>query len=135
MGTDLQDSSRAVKVKTNINPLLVAIPASCDVCSSTLLYISLVLVPASVYEMMRGFIVVITATLSIIFLKKKQYRHHFTGLFFIFAGVMAVGYASVAGEKANDSAGRMILGIALLFISQLFSGTMLIIEERFFGEY
>jgi hypothetical protein len=39
----------AVKMKTNINPLLLAIPASCDVCGTTLMYLALVMVPASVY--------------------------------------------------------------------------------------
>lgn len=58
-------------MKTNINPLLVAIPASCDVCGSTTTFIALVLVPASTYQMMRGCIVVITAFMSIVFLKRK----------------------------------------------------------------
>lgn len=34
---------------TNINPLWLAIPASCDFCGSSLMMISLVMVPASVY--------------------------------------------------------------------------------------
>jgi len=37
------------KMKTNINPLLMAIPATCDVAGSTLTFVALVLVPASVY--------------------------------------------------------------------------------------
>lgn len=60
-----------VKMKTNINPLWLAIPASCDVCGSTLMFVALSMVSPSVYQMMRGLIVVITALLSIIFLGKK----------------------------------------------------------------
>jgi len=46
------------------------IPASCDVMGSTLMFVALTMVPASVYQMMRGLIVVITALMSIIFLGK-----------------------------------------------------------------
>jgi len=49
--------------------LLIAIPAMCDVVASTLMFIALTLVDASVYQMMRGLIVFITALFSIIFLK------------------------------------------------------------------
>jgi hypothetical protein len=36
-------------MKTNINPLLLAIPASCDVCASTLMFVALAMVPPSIY--------------------------------------------------------------------------------------
>ena len=35
--------------KTKINPLILAIPASCDVCSTTLMFVALTMLPASVY--------------------------------------------------------------------------------------
>ena len=58
-------------LKMNPSPFLLAIPASCDFAGSTLMFIALTMVPASVYQMMRGFINVVTPLLSIIFLKKK----------------------------------------------------------------
>ena len=58
-------------LKMNPSPFLLAIPASCDFAGSTLMFIALTMVPASVYQMMRGFINVVTPILSIIFLKKK----------------------------------------------------------------
>jgi hypothetical protein len=36
-------------LKTQINPVLIAIPAMCDVLASTLMFIALTLVDASVY--------------------------------------------------------------------------------------
>ena len=77
--------AQAVQKKklTKINPLWLALPASCDFCASTLMFIALTMVPPSVYQMMRGIIVVITALLSIIFLNRKLYRHHWTSLAFI----------------------------------------------------
>ena len=61
--------AQASGLKTSINPLLLGIPAMCDVLASTLMFIALTLVDASVYQMMRGLIVFITAVFSIIFLK------------------------------------------------------------------
>ena len=55
----------------NASPFLLAIPASLDFAGSTLMFIALTMVPASVYQMMRGFINVVTPILSIIFLKRK----------------------------------------------------------------
>jgi len=34
---------------TNINPMLIAIPASCDFMGSSLMFVALSMVPASVY--------------------------------------------------------------------------------------
>jgi drug/metabolite transporter (DMT)-like permease len=56
---------------TNINPMLIAIPASCDFMGSSLMFVALTMVPASVYQMMRGIIVVITALFSMAFLGRK----------------------------------------------------------------
>jgi drug/metabolite transporter (DMT)-like permease len=107
----------AVQTKqlTNINPLLLAIPASCDVMGSTTIFVALVLVPASVYQMMRGCIVVITALMSIIFLGKKQYRHHWVGIACILIGVASVGAVSVSSNSSGN-AGAELFGIFLLLI-------------------
>lgn len=59
------------KLNMNPNPLILAIPASMDFCASTLMFIALTMVPASVYQMMRGFLNVVCPFLSIIFLKRK----------------------------------------------------------------
>ena len=52
-GTQAAESQQ---LKMNPNPLLLAIPASCDFAGSTLMFIALTMVPASVYQMMRGFV-------------------------------------------------------------------------------
>ena len=85
-------------------------------CASTLTYVALVMVPASVYQMTKGFIVVIVALLSIIFLKRKQYRHHWTGLFMIILGVFLVGFVTVSGNKRSGGEGTELFGIFLLIL-------------------
>ena len=59
------------QLSMNCNPLLLAIPAAFDFTGSTLMFIALTMTPASVYQMMRGFINVVTPFLSIIFLKRR----------------------------------------------------------------
>jgi drug/metabolite transporter (DMT)-like permease len=91
-------------LKTNINPLLLAIPATCDIVGSTLLNIALTMCAASVYQMMRGTIVIITALMALIFLKKRQYKHHWASLITIFVGVFMVGLSSlIFPEEAGSN--------------------------------
>ena len=49
----------------SINPLWITIPALFDICGSTLMFIALTMTAASIYQMMRGVIVVITAFMAI----------------------------------------------------------------------
>ena len=125
------------QLKTNPNPLLLAIPASCDFCGSTLMFIALTMVPASVYQMMRGFINVVTPILSIIFLKKRYYIHHWIAVAFIVLGVAEVGWVAIAFEDSSEEAsgGSMAFGILLILIAQLFTGAMFIVEEKLLGDY
>lgn len=53
------------QVGPKINPILIAVPALCDICGSSLMFIALTMTAASVYQMMRGVIVVITAFMAV----------------------------------------------------------------------
>ena len=66
--------------------------------------------------MMRGSVTIIAALMSIIFLKRKQYRHHWAGLACIVIALAEVGYVAIAlsdGEDDNVN-GSIALGIVLL---------------------
>ena len=104
-----------VHLKTDINPLLLAIPACFDIIASTLMNIALTMVAASVYQMLRGIIIIITAVMSIIFLKRKLYRHHWTSMAVIFTGVFMVGTAALVYDSGDDSTSAF--GLILLFIA------------------
>lgn len=127
------------QLKMNPSPFLLAIPAAFDFTASSLMFIALTMTPASVYQMMRGFVTVITAILSMIFLKKKQHRHHWTGLACIVAALAWVGYVAIAladdDDEDSDVNGSVALGIILLLISQFFAGSLFIVEEYFIGDY
>lgn len=101
-------TANVIHLKTNINPLLLAIPAAFDIIASTLMNIALTMVAASVYQMLRGMIIIVTAGMSIIFLKRKLYRHQWSSIGVIFIGVFMVGLAALLfktdEEKANPEA-------------------------------
>jgi len=125
------------QLKMNPNPLILAIPASFDFMGSTLMFIALTMVPASVYQMMRGFINVVTPFLSIIFLKRKQYLHHWIGVACIVIGVAEVGWVALTYDSSDSSStgGSVLLGIILILVAQFFTGALFIVEEYFLGDY
>lgn len=123
-------------LKTKINPLLFAIPASCDILASTLMFFGLVFAAASVYQMMRGAIVFITAIFSVIFLKRKQYRHHWSSLATIIIGITIVGVVSVVKSSDEEEGTKTeFIGILFLILSQIFAGVMFIVEEKLLSSY
>ena len=87
--------AKALGKRTDVNKVLFLIPATFDMLGSTLLFISLTIIPASVYQMMKGVLVVSATIYSIIFLKRKFYRHHYTALFIVIIGVILVGSSSI----------------------------------------
>ena len=139
MSPGTKDATK-VALKTKINPLLLAIPASCDVMGSTCMFVALTQCAPSVYQMCRGVIVVITAFFSVVFLKRKQHSHHLLSLCFIVAGVAIVGYVSVTASDADKKDGdggatTSAFGVILLLISQCFTGCLFITEEVLLSGY
>ena len=92
--------------------------------------------PASVYQMMRGSIVVITAFFSICFLGRTLYRHHWLAVSMIVFALVEVGLCAILfGPPDSSTNGSVALGILLLMISQCFAGTQFIVEEKLLSGY
>lgn len=85
---------------------------------------------------MRGSIVVICAFFTIIFLKRRLYRQHWTGVVCIVVGLAIVGAASIkkTGSEGGDAA-EEFFGIILLILAQFFFATMFIVEEVLLCDY
>lgn len=107
----------------------------CDVVASSLMFIALTMVAASVYQMMRGGIVFVTAMMSILFLGRKLYRHHWTALALIIGGILIVGADSIFNKDDSDEDDTAIMGIILLIASQIAAGGLFIVEEKLLGNY
>jgi drug/metabolite transporter (DMT)-like permease len=112
-------SADAPSGREGLNPLVIAFPAMFDICGSSLMFVALTMCAASVYQMMRGVIVVITAMMALFFLGRAQYAHHWTSLALIVFGVFLVGFVNIMATRGDTSlAGQTsIFGIVLLLIA------------------
>eukprot|EP00343_Euplotes_focardii_P008851 CAMPEP_0205825412 /NCGR_PEP_ID=MMETSP0206-20130828/25083_1 /ASSEMBLY_ACC=CAM_ASM_000279 /TAXON_ID=36767 /ORGANISM="Euplotes focardii, Strain TN1" /LENGTH=400 /DNA_ID=CAMNT_0053124439 /DNA_START=73 /DNA_END=1275 /DNA_ORIENTATION=- len=128
--------AREKGLKTDINPLLLAIPMLCDSAATGLLMIAYINIPASIAQMMGGFVVFVVAILSIIFLKRVFYRHHWLGLVLVFIGIALVAAAAlIETDDKDDDDGNVTLGVVLMLFSILVQGTQFIVEEKLLGSY
>ncbi|XP_021378022.1 solute carrier family 35 member F6-like [Mizuhopecten yessoensis] len=112
--------------------LVVAFPTVCDLVGTSLAGIGLVYVDASVWQMLRGSIIIFAGILSRIFLKRQLGCIKWTGMFFTMGGLVLVGCSSIfKADSSNRNAGNTILGIILIISSQIVSASQMIIEETF----
>jgi drug/metabolite transporter (DMT)-like permease len=96
------------------------------------------MVAASVFTMLRAMIIIITACMSIFFLKRKLYRHHWSSMGIITVGVFLVGLAVYLAQDSNsdtETSQTSPLGVGLLLLAQVFGAAMFISEERLLSNY
>lgn len=78
---------------------LLALPAICDICGTTLMNVGLLFVAASIYQMTRGALVLFVGLFSVIFLKRHLGAWKWASLFIVVLGVAVVGLAGVLDQK------------------------------------
>ncbi|USW48169.1 Putative EamA domain, nucleotide-sugar transporter [Septoria linicola] len=79
--------------------LMLAAPAICDICGTTLMNVGLLFVAASIYQMTRGALVLFVGLFSVLFLKRQLGGWKWTSLFIVVLGVAVVGLAGVLDQK------------------------------------
>ena len=55
--------------------------------------------------MLRGGVIFIVALMSVVFLKRKLYKHHILGLFFVVLGISIIGVAAITNTSSEDDSG------------------------------
>ena len=93
------------------------------------------MVAASVYQMLRGMKIIFTTGMSIILLKKRYYRHHWTSIAVIFTGLILVGIAVLMAPDNGKSIETDPLGVIILIVAALFSSGLYIVEEKLLSSY
>ena len=94
--------------------ILLAIPASCDIVGTTLMMAGFLFVAASIYQMIRGTIVLFVGLFSVLFLRRHLGLWKWAGLFIVVGGVAIVGLAGVIeqhdatlpGQQSVDGPGN-----------------------------
>lgn len=115
---------------------VIAVPAIFDLLASTLMGIGLLWVSASVYQMMRGALMVFGAILAIFFLKRRLYGFHWIGVVLCVVALAMVGLANLLDPARQTSsgdqggAGVIALGMALILLSQLVQASQIVVEDH-----
>lgn len=136
---------------------LLALPAICDICGTTLMNVGLLFVVASIYQMTRGALVLFVGLFSVLFLKKRLHLYQWCALVLVVLGVGIVGLAGalykdrttpaatlgllkeIASKAARTAeapeAVRTIIGIFLIAGAQIFTATQFVLEEFILEKY
>ena len=128
-------AARKLGLRLDVNPAWMIIPCAFDIVASTLMFVGLTMIAASIYQMLRGMIVFVASILSIIFLNKRYYRHHWTALSLVVVGVAIVGVSPVIypdDSGDDDNSKNATVGLILVVAGQLFSGINMVAEEKLF---
>jgi len=109
------------------------LPASLDLLGTTIAGVGLIYTYASVWQMLRGSIVIFTALLSKFFLGRKLQIYQYVGLLLTVIGLIFVGVAATltSEEDSTKSSGDMIFGILLIVVGQFCSAVQMVVEEKF----
>jgi drug/metabolite transporter (DMT)-like permease len=110
-------------------------PAVFDILGSSISSISLSFLPSSIYQMFRGAIIIFTCTASILFLKNKYYRQHFLGICIVVIGLIIVGVNAALSGSSDEFDSKIVLGIFLVVLSQVFSCMLFVSEEKILKNY
>lgn len=81
--------------------------------------------------MFRSSVVVFTATLAFIFLKKKLYRHHVASIIMIIIGIILGGISQLQSKSGTIS----VEGVVIILVAQMFGSTGYVIEEKYMDDF
>jgi len=99
------------------------------------MYVGLNLTYASVFQMLRGSVVIFTGLLSVIFLKRKLYCFHWLGMLLVLSGLALVGVASVLDDDGGAGAPNPVVGDILVIAAQLVVAIQMVVEEKLLGNF
>eukprot|EP01105_Mastigella_eilhardi_P005460 TRINITY_DN17162_c0_g1_i1.p1 TRINITY_DN17162_c0_g1~~TRINITY_DN17162_c0_g1_i1.p1 ORF type:complete len:413 (+),score=122.31 TRINITY_DN17162_c0_g1_i1:74-1312(+) len=128
--TTLQEGAEPA-VKKSKNPFIVAVPCCFDLLASTLMTFGLIYISVSVFQMLRGSMVIFSAGLSFVFLHRPIRLYQGVGLLICVSALILVGIAGamipVPGMSVTTF--QTIMGCSLVVFSQLIQAGQLVTEE------
>ncbi|GAA5848211.1 hypothetical protein JCM8547_004445 [Rhodosporidiobolus lusitaniae] len=118
--------------------VLFWLPATADILGTTCMNVGLFFVPVSVYQMLRGALVLWVGVFSVIFLKRQLTRAQWVSLGVCMLGVAIVGAASIVGAdpkpspETTEKEGTVspLVGVGLVLVAQIFTASQFVLEER-----
>lgn len=116
--------------------ILFLLPTLCDLTATTLMNVGLLHISASIYQMLRGSVVLFTGVFSTLFLGIRHPVYRWVALVIVFVGVGIVGLSSLFKPNLEtESKPSSILGIMLVILAQMFTASQFVIEEKIMSRY
>lgn len=112
------------------------IPAICDMTATTLINVGLLYTPVSIYQMMRGSIVIFVAMLSVVAFRKSITKLEWVSLLLIVLGIGIVGFSGSQNSDDSEPVGTspspesVIFGIGLIIFGELNQAFQFLFEEK-----
>lgn len=131
-GENLTDDEKAALqkgVSLRFSPLWFAIPACFDTMSTTLMYVGLSSIDASVMQIINCTILMWIAFFSIIYLKRRYTRQQYIGLAALVVGVAVVAAGAIMNRGESKSSNSPF-GIICSVLSVVFGGMLMVSEEK-----
>ena len=128
----LEDSDNIPEEEGNV--LYILIPTTFDLIASTVMTFGLIFTPASIFQMLRGAMIIFSTILSRIFIGKKIRYSQLIGVIIACCAVVMVGAAAIGTPQTglNETSGwQTFMGICLILIAQFIQACQLVAEEFF----
>ena len=112
--------------------LIVSIPSACDLLGSSMQQVGLIFTPVSIFQMLKGSILLCSAALSVWFLNKRMYRHNWVGVGLCVIALTLVGISSVMAIEEQPvvvSFWQAMFGIGIVVLGQVVCASQYVLEE------
>ncbi|OHT17065.1 hypothetical protein TRFO_41338 [Tritrichomonas foetus] len=124
---DSHDSKAHIKMY-----FYVAAPASCDLLATALSNIGLLSIQASVWQMLRGSMVLFSSIFCAFILKRPHFPYMWWSVLLVTVALVIVGAAAVSSTgvgKAGVSASSVTIAIFLTIGAQLIQASQIVVED------
>ena len=130
---EARENNRAI----GVSKLILGFPSFFDAMATTLQNFALLLMPASVTQLLSGGTIITSCIISKIMLGRPIHRHHIVGNISALIGFTLVGLSSLVNDDATArySVAGEILGIILVLLSLIIQGTQINVEELVMMKY
>jgi hypothetical protein len=110
----------------------VAGPACCDLLATSLMNIGLLYIQASVWQMLRGSMVLFSSIFCAFILHRPHYAYMWWSVLLITVALTIVGIAAVCSTgvgKAGVTQGQVVMAILLTVGSQIIQASQIVVED------
>ncbi|XP_026472161.1 solute carrier family 35 member F6-like isoform X1 [Ctenocephalides felis] len=126
------DTNEFVKGNRNFSPLILFIPAMCDMIATSTMYVGLNLTYASSFQMFRGSVIIFVSILSVAFLNRVLKIREWIGIWLVIMGLTVVGATDFFFTNTSTySKNAVLTGDLLIITAQIITAIQMVYEEKF----